>query len=221
MFPMNDQFATFFKTLQPASTQFANTFQTFQNMGPANEQFLGTFKASAEKQLAFFNTLAETAIDSVSKLAELNLTACKASLEESKTVTTQFLTVKEPQEALQLLTALQQPTLTKVTAYNRHLADIASGAQTALSAAIQEQVKETSRHFTEAVDGAAKNAPAGSENVVAVMKAAIANANAGYDQFNRATRQAAEVVQANVAASADQVTKAAEQVTGTEARARK
>jgi phasin family protein len=215
---MNDQFANFFQTFQPANTQFTNIFQ---NMGPANEQFLGTVKASAEKQLAFFTTLAETTVDSVSKLADLNINACKASLEESKTVTTQFLAAKEPQEALQLLTALQQPTLTKVTAYNRHLANIASGAQTVLSEAIQEQVKETSRHFTEAINGAAKNAPAGSENVVAILRAAMANANAGYDQFNKATRQAAEVVQANVAASADQVTKVAEQVTGTEARTRK
>lgn len=218
MFPMNDQFATFFKTFQPANTQLTNVFQ---NLGPANEQFLNTVKVTAEKQWAFFNTLAETTVDSMSKFADLNISACKASLEESKTVTTQFLAAKEPQEALQLITALQQPTLTKVTAYNRHFANIASGAQTALSAAIQEQVKEASRHFTEVVDGAAKNAPAGSENVMAVMKAAIANANAGYDQFNKSTRQAAEVVQANVAASADQVTKAAEQVTGTDTRARK
>src|SRR5690349_10116572 len=49
MFPMNDQFATFFQTLQPANSQFASLFQNF---GPANEQFLGTAKANAEKQLA-------------------------------------------------------------------------------------------------------------------------------------------------------------------------
>ncbi len=218
MFPMNDQFATFFQTFQPANAQFANVFQ---NLGPANEQFLGTAKANAEKQLAFFTTLTEAVVDGMSKVAELNINACKASLEESKTVTAQLLAAKEPQEALQLITALQQPTLTKVTAYNRHLADIASGTQTALTTAIQAQAKEASRQFTEAVEGAAKNAPAGSENVVAMMKTAIANASAGYDQINKATRQATEVVQANVAASVDQATKVAEQVAATAARTRK
>lgn len=215
---MNDQFATFFQNLQPANAQFPNVFQ---NLGSANEQFLGTVKASAEKQWAFFNTFAETTVDSVSKLADLNINACKASLEESKTVTTQLLAVKEPQEALQLLTAMQQPTLTKITAYNRHLTNIASGAQTALSTAIQEQVKEASRQFTQVVDSAAKNAPAGSENIVAAMKTAIANASAGYDQLDKAARQATEVVQANVAASTDQIVKSAEQMTGAEARTRK
>lgn len=218
MFPMNDQFATFFQTLQPANSQFASLFQ---NLAPANTQFLGTAKVNAEKQLAFFTTLTEVVVDGVSKVAELNINACKTSLEESKTVTTQFLAAKEPQEALQLVAALHQPTLTKVAAYNRHLADIASGTQAALSAAFQAQAKETSRQFTEAVDGAAKNAPAGSENVVAIMKTAIANATAGYDQINNAARQATEAVQANVAASVDQATKVAEQVAATAARTRK
>lgn len=218
MFPMNDQFATFFQTLQPANSQFASLFQNF---GPANEQFLGTAKANAEKQLAFLTTVTEAVVDGVSKVAELNINACKASLEESKTITSQILAAKEPQEALQLVASLQQPTLTKLAAYNRHLADIASGTQTALSSALQAQAKEASRQFTEAVDGAAKNAPAGSENVVALMKTAIANATAGYDQINSAARQATEAVQANVAASVDQAAKVAEQVAATAARPRK
>lgn len=218
MFLTPDRFSSFFQNLAPSNTQFANAFQ---NLVPANDAFAGTVKANLEKQVAFFTTLSETVVDSVSKIAELNINACKTSLEETKVVSNQLFAAKAPQDTLQLVTALQQPTITKLTAYNRHLADIASGAQAAISTAIQEQVKESTRQLTQIVDAAAKHAPAGSENVVTMAKSVIANANAGFDHLNKATQQAVEVAQANVTASVNQAAQIVDQAGAAVTRTRK
>lgn len=218
MFLTNEQFSAFFQNLTPANNKFANAFQ---NLIPTNDQSVAMFKANAEKQVAFFTSLSESAVDAMSKVAELNINACKASLEESKVMGKQLLAAKDPQEVLQLFTALQQPTLTKLTAYRNHLGTIASGAQATVSTAIQAQVNEATRQINDIIDTAAKNAPAGSESVVAIAKSVIANASAGYDHLNKATRQAAEVIQTNVSASVDQATQVADQMTATVARTRK
>ena len=55
-----------------------------------------------------------------------------------------------------------------------------------------------------------KNAPAGSENAVAILKSAIGNANAGYEQFSKTSKQAVEAIEANLTSAVNQFTQAAE-----------
>ena len=62
------------------------------------------------------------------------------------------------------------------------------------------------------VDNAAKNAPAGSEAAVAIMKSSVAAANNALESVQKAVKQATEVAEANfnaVAANATNVTKQA------------
>ena len=47
------------------------------------------------------------------------------------------------------------------------------------------------------VDNAAKNAPAGSETAVAVMKSAVSAANNAMESVQKAVKQAAEMAEAN------------------------
>jgi len=229
---MNDQFAGFFKSFQPANDQFTNAFKNlfpvdgqFQGMGknilPGNEQFLNAVRSGIEAQVAFLTTLSTTAFDSTSKVVDLNMSAAKASVEESTVIAKQLFASKDLQEAMQLVAALPQPSATKAVAYGRHLADIASVAQAEFTRATQEQFAESVRKFTALVDEATKNAPAGSENAIAMVKSAITNASAGYEQLTKVTKQAAEVVQANVATAVDQATQAAEQVATATGRTRK
>jgi len=60
------------------------------------------------------------------------------------------------------------------------------------------------------VEEVSKNAPAGSENVIAFVKSSIGNANAGYEQITKTTKQAVEALEVNVASAVDQLTKTAE-----------
>jgi hypothetical protein len=48
-----------------------------------------------------------------------------------------------------------------------------------------------------AVDSAVKNAPAGSENAVALVKSAVAAANNALESVTKAAKQAADVAEAN------------------------
>ena len=59
------------------------------------------------------------------------------------------------------------------------------------------------------VDEVSKNAPAGSESAVALFKSALNNANAGYEQFTKSAKAAAETFEANVNAAVNQFTTAA------------
>jgi len=55
-----------------------------------------------------------------------------------------------------------------------------------------------------------KNAPPGSENVIAMVKSALGNANAGYEQFSKTTKQAMEVMEANVNSAVTQFSQVAD-----------
>jgi phasin family protein len=132
-------------------------------------------------------------------------------MEDSTVVLQQLMSSKDPQEALSRAAAQAQPTAAKAIAYSRHLAGIVSNAQAEFTRVAEEQVSETGRKFSALIDDVSKNAPAGSENVVAIMKSAIGNASAGYEQLTKTTKQAVEVIEANMSTAVNQFSQAAEQ----------
>ena len=148
------------------------------------DQFSAATKANFEAQLALIANLTGKAFESVEKLVELNLTAAKSSLEETALNARQLLSAKDAQEFLTLSAAQAKPNAEKALAYGRHVAGIASSAQAEFTRVAESQISETGRKVSALVDDVSKNAPAGSENVISMMKSAISNANAGYEQFS-------------------------------------
>lgn len=182
------------------------------------DQFSSVAKANFEAQLSILTALTTKAFESVEKVVDLNINVAKASLEDSSITARQLLSVKDPQEFFSLTAAQAQPTAAKAIAYGRHLAGIASSAQAEFTRAAEEQFAETGRKVSALVDDVSKNAPAGSENVIAIVKSAIGNANAGYEQFSKTTKQAVEAMEANMNSAVSQFSQAAEK---TSSRARK
>ncbi len=174
------------------------------------EQFSNATKANFESQFAIFSSLTAKAFEGIEKLVELNLTAAKASLEESSIATKQLLSAKDPQEFFSLTAAQAQPTTEKAMSYGRQLAAIASDTQAEFTKAAEFQIAETNRKVISLVDEVSKNAPAGSENVVAAIKASIGNANAGYEQLTKTAKQASQTIETNVNAAVTQFTQAAQ-----------
>ncbi|HAT31403.1 MAG TPA: Phasin (PHA-granule associated protein) [Janthinobacterium sp.] len=174
------------------------------------EQFSSATKANFEAQLAMFSSLTSKAFEGIEKIVELNLTAAKASLEESTAAAKQLLSAKDPQEFFSLSAAQAQPNAEKAIAYGRHLAAITSGTQAEFSKAAESQIAETNRKVISLVEEVSKNAPAGSENAVAMFKSVIGNANAGYEQFSKTSKQAAEAIETNLTSAVNQFTQAAE-----------
>jgi phasin family protein len=186
------------------------------------EQFSAVTKANLDAQLDMFSALSNKAFEGVEKIIDLNLSLVKASMEETAETAKQLLSAKDPQEFIALTTAQAQPNVQKAIAYSRHLAGIASSTQAEFSKAAEEQIAENSRKIISLVDDVAKNAPPGSENAIALVKSAVGNASAGYEQLSKTTKQAAEALEVNVAAAVNQFSQAAEKTASAGAnRARK
>jgi phasin family protein len=174
-----------------------------------HEQFAAATKAHFEAQLALLNTLTAKTFEGVEKVIELNLSAAKASLEESSGAAKQLLSAKDPQEFMTISAAQAKPNAEKAAAFGRHLAGIASGTQAEFTRAAEAQVAETSRKINALIEEVSKNAPAGSENAIAILKSVISNANAGYEQLTKNAKQAVETLEANLNTATTQLTKAA------------
>ncbi|NVM75347.1 phasin family protein [Duganella sp. SG902] len=173
------------------------------------EQFSNATKANFEAQFAIFSTLTNKAFEGVEKFVDLNLTAAKASLEETSSTAKQLLAAKDPQEFFSLATAQAQPSAEKTIAYGRHLATIATSTGAEFSKAAETQIAETNRKVISLVEEVSKNAPAGTENAVALFKSAIGNASAGYEQFTKTAKQAVESLETNLNAAVNQFSAAA------------
>lgn len=171
------------------------------------EQVLASHKANIETLFG----LTHKAFEGVEKLVELNVQATKAALAETANHTQAVLGVKDAQELLALQAGLVQPLAEKTAAYSRHLYDIASAAGAELGKTFEGQAADAQKKFVGLVDNAAKNAPAGSETAVAVLKSAVAAANNAFESVQKAVKQASDIAEANfntVAASAVNATKA-------------
>ena len=169
------------------------------------EQLVASQKANMETLYG----LTAKAFEGMEKLVELNLQATKAALAESANHTQAVLSVKDAQELLALQAGMFQPLAEKAAAYSRHLYDIASGTSAEFGKAFESQATDAQKTFTNLVDSAAKNAPAGSETAVAVMKSAVSAANNAFESVQKAVKQASDVAEANFNAVANTAATAA------------
>lgn len=169
------------------------------------EQIMAAHKANIETLFG----LTSKAFEGVEKIVELNLTASKAALSEVGDHTQSLLSVKDAQELLALQSGLFQPLAEKTAAYSRHLYDIATSASAEFSKNLEGQAADAQKKFMGLVDSAAKNAPAGSESAVAIMKSSVAAANNALESVQKAVKQATEVAEANFNAVAATATTAA------------
>ena len=173
------------------------------------DQILAAHKANLETLFG----LTTKAFEGVEKLVELNVTASRAALSEASGHTQAFLGVKDAQELLALQAGLFQPLAEKTAAYSRHLYDIATGATAEFGKNFEGQAAEAQKKFMGLVDSAAKNAPAGSESAVAIMKSSVAAANNALESVQKAVKQATEMAEANFNAVAATATNATKQAT--------
>ena len=172
------------------------------------EQLVASQKANMETLYG----LTAKAFEGVERLVDLNVQATKAALADSQNHAQAMLSVKDAQQLLALQAGMFQPLAEKAAAYSRHLYDIASGTTTEFSKAFEGKLAEGQAQFASVVDNMAKNAPAGSETAVAVMKSAVAAANNAFESVQKAVKQASDVAEANFNAVTTSATNAAKTV---------
>jgi phasin family protein len=173
------------------------------------EQFIAANKANVETLFGLTNK----AFEGVEKLVELNLQVAKAAMGEVAETTKAALSVKDAQELMALQAGLLQPAAEKAAAYSRHLYDIVAATNAEVGKVAEETAADAQKKFLAVVDTAVKNAPAGSENAVALVKSAVAAANNAYESVQKAAKQAADVAEANFQAVTSSAVKASQSTT--------
>ena len=173
------------------------------------EQVLAAQKANVETLFG----LTHKAFEGIEKLVELNLQVAKTALGEVAESTKAVMSVKDAQELMALQASLLQPSAEKAAAYSRHLYDILAGTQAEVTKVTEATIADSQKKVLAAVDTAVKNAPAGTENAVALVKSAVAAANNAYESVHKAAKQAAEVAESNFQAMTTTAVKATQQAT--------
>lgn len=177
------------------------------------ENFASANKAAVET----FVTLANTAFTSTERVAALNLNIARSFLEDGVANAKALFGVKDPQQFVGLQNTLAQPALEKFVSYSRKLYEIATETQEEVSKLVEAKFADLNKNVNDALDNVAKNAPAGSDGAIAAVRSAIAATNSAYENISKATKQVAEIAEANISAA----TKATVKAAGTTAKARK
>lgn len=173
------------------------------------EQVVAANRANVETLFGLTNK----AFEGVEKLVELNLQVAKAALSEAAEGTKAALSVKDAQELLALQAGLLQPSAEKAVAYGRHLYDIAATTNAEVTKVAESQMADMQKKFMASVDSAIKNAPAGTENAVSLVKSAMAAANNAFESVQKAAKQAADIADANIQAVTNTAVRAAQTTT--------
>ena len=175
------------------------------------EQVTAAQKANVETLFGLTNK----AFEGIEKLVELNLQVARAALGEAAETAKAAMSAKDAQELIALQAGLLQPAAEKAAAYSRQLYDIAAATSAEVSKVAEATAADTQSKFMSVVDSAVKNAPAGSENAVALVKSAVTAANNAFEGVQKAVKQATDVAEANfeaISASATKATQAATKV---------
>ena len=174
-------------------------------MSAIPQQVLNSQKAAIEALVSIQTSV----FGGFEKLVDLNLKAIKATLDEVSEKSQQVTSIKDAQEAVAVTSSLVQPGAEKAMAYSKHVYDIVSAVQSDLAKMGEVHLAEGQKHMHDAIDQLTKNAPAGSESSVAMLKSGLAQANNAFESMTKAAKQAAEAAEKNLAAATSATLKAA------------
>ena len=160
------------------------------------EQMMAAHKSNVEILFG----LTHKAFEGVEKLVELNLQVARAAIGEAAENAKAVMSAKDAQEFMALQASMLQPAAEKAAAYSRHLYDIAAATGAEVGKVAEATAADAQTKMMSVVDSAMKNAPAGSDNAMALVKSAVAAANNAFEGVQKAVKQASETAEANFTA---------------------
>ncbi|MBK5104008.1 MAG: phasin family protein [Burkholderiales bacterium] len=165
-------------------------------MANPQEQLAAWQKAALESTLGY----AQASIASAEQMLKLNLEAARNSLEQAGKNTRELLSIDDPQELVQLRAKIAQANMQQSASYAQNIYEIVSQTQALLTKLGEQQYSHLNQEATAGVEQLSKGAP-GAEVAAAAVKSALAATNAMMDNLNRATKQFAELSEANIKAA--------------------
>jgi phasin family protein len=161
------------------------------------EQFTATQQANMNAAAG----LSQSAFASFERLVELNMAAGKAAVGESFANMQALMAAKSPQDLMAVQAALVQPAFEKSVSYGRHIADIANSTGAQFTKAVESKMAESEQAVKSLVETSLKNAPAGSDAAVAVIKTAFEASQTAAETLKKVAKQAADSAEASMKAA--------------------
>ena len=171
-------------------------------------------QAAQKSNLELLQQVNSKVLKGIEQLSQLQLATLRSASEETFEVASQLLAARDPQGVTSALGTLAHPArqAERLMEFNRQVYDLLSSTQADIAKLGERQAASSAKQVQELVDEIAKNAPAGAEPAVAVLKSAVETASNVYESAQKTAKQAAEVAESGLAAAATaagQATKAA------------
>jgi len=162
-----------------------------------NDQLVALNRSQLEATLKF----TEIASEAIERFAGLQFHAAKSAFADGVKTAKQLGAVKEASELAAIGGSLSQPAWEKAQAYAKSVYEVAATTHAEITSLLEEQLGELSKNVVGVLDGALKNAPAGSEGAAAAVKSAIQSASAMYESVLKATKQMTSMAESQAAAA--------------------
>ena len=160
-----------------------------------NDQLVALNRAQLETAFKF----AEIGSEGVERLIDLQFRTVKNAFADGVKAAKQLGAVKDAAELSTFGGSLSQPTWEKAQAYAKSVYEVASATQAQITSLLEQQLGELNRNVEGVLEGALKNAPAGSEGAVAAVKSVVQSASAVCESMLKAAKQMAAMAEANAA----------------------
>jgi phasin family protein len=174
------------------------------------EQFANATKALFEFQLETFNSLTSKAVQGVEQVVALNMATAKSNVEGGLAAGKEISQQQDPKAAMSLAASKMQPGMAGAIAYNQQLGEIIAEIREEFTRAADAHMAEAKSNLSALIYDVTKNVRPGSENAVQIVKSAIDNAFNGYEQVTKATKQAVQAVETQIAKASALVEQTAE-----------
>jgi phasin family protein len=155
------------------------------------EQLVAANKAA----VADMQALTATALAGFEKLVDLNMAATKSALFDTSADFAAAFSAQSPTDALAAQASLVKPLAEKSIAYSRALYSIAQETGAELSKSSEAKMAESQKALAAAVATMAKNAPAGTESLVAMFTTAVSSGQNAIEAAKSSAKKAVEMAE--------------------------
>ena len=161
-------------------------------------EYYSTFLKKSTKTVSDFS---DEAFDKFVQLNDHNIKYTKTALDETNSTVAKMLEIKDPKEFMEFAQNSVGPVSAKVTDYFKELYKINSDFLKSSSQYVESESEEINKIITDQVEEMSKNAPAGTEGVVAMTKSSLAASSSTYESMTKAARQVFDIVDNNIEAA--------------------
>lgn len=149
-------------------------------------------------------------VGAVQRLAELNLAATRAVLDESKSLAEDLLQARDLSAMVRVGSRASQPAVPRLTSYARHWYGIAGDATAAVAELVDTQMSAVRRLRDELLGRMQDTMPAAVAPTLVVLKEALLWSDRAYEEVVTLAQRLADATEAGVTAAASDAPAGAE-----------